>query len=459
MSADSYIRVPPDGAGKKIHTHTSTIGADVVETQVVHIAGAGTDQVHTMDVDNRGAAKVTFAEGPPSMDVFGNLRVAQSNLMASYTHVAGNLDELFYTETTGAGTIYYDTDNASMSLRNTNDVGSILRASNHYHHYQPGTGIQIIITGRLSDHGLVNNLRRWGYYDAEDGVFFQVLGTTFSVGVRKAGVDTLVDRANWNGDVVDGTGLSGMVMDITKINFCWIDFAWLGAGVVRFGVLGEDGQRIVCHTVRNPNKNDGPYMNSPDLPICFENINTGTTTTQPSLEFLCASVYAEAALTSVYKRLADIEIENVVISADTPIVSLRGNVYYPQTPNHTLDSTVFFLNETYIQSLNLYTTAPIYLELFKECTMSGVTWDIYGSSSLRGGRGGTLLADDEKEVGAWCLPSGFHNINTENLFDNAGLGIHTDFDNNQPVWSVIASNLTGETATVKMLSVTYKELR
>ena len=459
---ESYIRVPPDSSGKKIHSHSTTIGDNTVETQVVHIGGTlhPGDSTRILEVDTDGAAKVTFAEGPPGMDAFGNLRVSQSQHMASYTHLAGDLSDLFYTGLTGAGSTYFDTDNVSMSLRNTTEAGSIIHATNHYHHYQPGTGMLILITGRLSDTGVTNNIRKWGYYDFDDGLFFQLSGTTRAVVIRKAGVDTVVTSVDWNGDKIDGTGLSGMVFDETKVNFYWIDFAWLGSGNVRFGVLGEDGQRIVCHTVRNPNKNTGPYINSPDLPICFENINTGTTVTQPSLEFLCAAVYSEAIISPVYKRISDLEIENIVISApDTVILGLRGNIFYPQKVDHSLPSTEYFLSETYLQNLNLYITAPIYLELFKECTTSGVTWDVYGRSSLVGGRGGVLVPADEYELTGWVLGSGMHTIDTEELFDQTGLGIHTNFNNGQPEWCVIASPLTDEVPVIKMLSVTYKELR
>ena len=45
-----------------------------------------------------------------------------------------------------------------------------------------------------------SNIRRWGCYDWMDGYFFQHDGTTFSIGSRKNGTDTLINSGSFNGN-------------------------------------------------------------------------------------------------------------------------------------------------------------------------------------------------------------------------------------------------------------------
>jgi hypothetical protein len=61
-----------------------------------------------------------------------------------------------------------------------------------------------------------------------------------------------VDQSAWNGDKLDGTGASGLTLDLTKPQILWMDFEWLGVGNVRCGFI-INGQYIVCHTYQNAN--------------------------------------------------------------------------------------------------------------------------------------------------------------------------------------------------------------
>ncbi len=138
------------------------------------------------------------------------------------------------------------------------------RTSNRYHYYQPGVGNLVIITLAHGDVGKTGNIREWGYADERNGLLFRLSGTTLQVVLRSDTtgdvVEEVVDRTNWNGDKLDGSGTSGMTIDITKANFFWIDFAWLGVGPARFGILSPDGARWACHTFKNPNTKIGAYM-------------------------------------------------------------------------------------------------------------------------------------------------------------------------------------------------------
>lgn len=80
---------------------------------------------------------------------------------------------------------------------------------------------------KLSDTGVANNVRRWGAYDANNGYFFQLNGTTFGIGVRSGGVDTIVTTFN---------GQYSPVVD-TNFHRYEIQFSQNGAAFLQDGLI------------------------------------------------------------------------------------------------------------------------------------------------------------------------------------------------------------------------------
>ncbi len=83
--ANSFIQVPPDSTGKKIYHQEHTVGSNVVQTQVTHLACAKHPE-HIQLVDIRGQAFTRFAEGSPTMDAFGNLRTSEAQALGAYEY-------------------------------------------------------------------------------------------------------------------------------------------------------------------------------------------------------------------------------------------------------------------------------------------------------------------------------------------------------------------------------------
>ena len=82
-------------------------------------------------------------------------------------------------------------------------------------------------------------------------------------------------QSAWNLDRCDGTGPSGYVLDLTKMQMAYIDYTWYGAGFVRFGWRMTDGNVVYCHKVANNNVNNQAYMRSGNLPARYEVFNIG----------------------------------------------------------------------------------------------------------------------------------------------------------------------------------------
>jgi hypothetical protein len=102
----------------------------------------------------------------------------------------------------------------------------------------------------------------------------------------------------FNLDKLDGTGPSGYVLDLTKMQMIFIDYSWYGAGKIRFGVRSTDGIIIYFHEILNNNVNRKAYMRSGNLPGRFEiqsKSKTGTLLTSLSTNTLSAIVSFEDA--------------------------------------------------------------------------------------------------------------------------------------------------------------------
>ena len=86
-------------------------------------------------------------------------------------------------------------------------------------------------------------------------------------------VDTRYAQSTWNIDKVDGTGASLFNLDITKMQMWFIDYAWYGAGTVRWGIRNQRGEVIYCHRLPHGNATTEAYMRSGNLPARYE-VNT-----------------------------------------------------------------------------------------------------------------------------------------------------------------------------------------
>lgn len=90
-------------------------------------------------------------------------------------------------------------------------------------------------------------------------------------------IDRRVPQEQFNIDTVDGTGPSGYVLDITKMQMLLIQYTWYGAGFCDFGLRGPQGEYIMCHRFMNNNVNDEAYMRSGNLPVRYSASNEGPT--------------------------------------------------------------------------------------------------------------------------------------------------------------------------------------
>ena len=110
-----------------------------------------------------------------------------------------------------------------------------------------------------------------------------------SVKITKT-IDTRTAQENWNIDKADGTGFTGYIFDVTKIQMAYIDYSWYGAGKIRYGFKDRLGHIKYFHEYRHNNVLDESYFRSGNLPSRYEIENGDNSSTSPTLFHFGTSV-------------------------------------------------------------------------------------------------------------------------------------------------------------------------
>jgi len=77
-------------------------------------------------------------------------------------------------------------------------------------------------------------------------------------------------QKDFNLDKLDGTGPSGYVVDLNRMQMIFIDYSWYGAGKIRYGIRSNKGKIIYFHEIYNNNVNSKAYMRTGNVPGRFE---------------------------------------------------------------------------------------------------------------------------------------------------------------------------------------------
>ncbi len=145
--------------------------------------------------------------------------------------------------------------------------------------------------------GETNLRQRVGYFNANNGIFLQQNNNALSLIIRtytggSASDAREVAQSSWNGDKLDGSGASGITIDVSKTQIFFIDLEWLGVGTVRCGFV-IDGEYIVAHTFNNANSLSSVYMQTAILPVRYEIKATGALASSKTLKQICSTVISE----------------------------------------------------------------------------------------------------------------------------------------------------------------------
>lgn len=251
-----------------------------------------------------GTAQVAFAS--ESTDAFGRLRV--SNPYTLYDTQARYYDhKQFSSSINGTANVVYNANSSTFELNVSAGINdSVLRETTKTFPYQPGKSLLVLSTFCMNT-PKTNLRQRVGYFDADNGVFFEVNGTTYNMVIRSSSSGSIVEdripQNQWNGDRLNGLGgannPSGITLNPALAQIWYCDIEWLGVGSVRVGFV-IDGVYITCHTFNHANtpstgtaNNTTTYMSTAILPLRYEITNTGGTASASMMRQICSSVISE----------------------------------------------------------------------------------------------------------------------------------------------------------------------
>lgn len=335
---------------------------------------------------------------PANADAFGRTRVSNPITLfdSSHRYRDNNLWESLIVGT--GSTVGFVTTQGLINIGiGTTSGDSVIRETTKTFSYQPGKSLLVLNTF-IPATPKTNLRQRVGYFGVDNGMYFEIKDTTayFVQRSLSTGTENAVAQSDWNVDKLDGTGVSGITLDISKAQIFWMDIEWLGLGTVRVGFV-IDGQFIHCHSFHHANLIQSTYITTASLPLRYEIANTGITTSSSILKQVCSSVISEGG----YELRGLQQAINTPITAPVDLPTPAGT-YYPvlsirlkSSPNR-LDAIVI------LTALSLMGTGngPQYnWQLRASATTTGGTWVSAGVDSsveykIDGGTvsGGRILA-------------------------------------------------------------------
>ena len=271
------------------------------------------------------AAIVPESVGPMANDAFGRLRVSQPLTLFDSSHRYHD-NGLWNTSTTTGGSAVFSPNEGLVDLKvNTTSGAEVLRETTKVFSYQPGKSLLVFNTFVMAP-AQANLRQRVGYFGTQNGVYIQLNNSTLSFVERSlvtgAVTESVVNQSSWNVDKMDGTGPSGIVLDITKAQILFADIEWLGEGTVRLGFV-IDGVFILCHRFNHANLIPSTYITTASLPLRYEITNLNTTVNESTLKQVCSTVISEGGY----------ELRGAQLAIGTPITAptslATAGVEYP----------------------------------------------------------------------------------------------------------------------------------
>ena len=335
--------------------------------------------------------------GNTSGDAFGRMRISQPFTLfdSSHRYKDNNLWESLIVGT--GSTVGFATTQGLVNIGIGTTAGcSVIRETTKVFSYQPGKSLLTLNT--FVPNSPKENLRqRIGYFGADNGLYFEIDGTTayFVERSLSTGTSTRVAQSDWNVDKLDGTGPSGITLDLTKAQILWMDIEWLGLGTVRIGFV-INGQMIHCHSFHHANLIQSTYITTASLPLRYEIANTGVTTSSSTLKQVCSTVISEGGY----------ELRGLQQAVGTPItapytLSVAGT-FYPiisirlKTTPDRLDAIVIL---TALSLMGVNNGINYNWQVRASGTTTGGTWTSAGDDSAveyklngTGITGGRILA-------------------------------------------------------------------
>lgn len=317
--------------------------------------------------------------GGSSVDGFGRLRVGEPyTLFESSTRYVISEEKFSSQNTAGNTTITLSETEGCINLSvGTANGDYVYRETKKVMGYQPGKSLLIMNSFTMAP-PQTNLRQRVGYFGANNGVYLEQTDTVAYWVKRKLNVDgsinnTSISQSQWNVDKFDGTGPSGLILDLTKSQLQWMDFEWLGVGTVRCG-FAINGELHVAHKFHHANEGTSTYMQTASLPLRIEIENVGATSNSSLLKQICSTVMSEGGYNQVTTSRS---ASNPIIGKTLPSGGVKTPMVSIKLKSNRLDSIVL---PSKIEMYGFQQT-PFKWYIMKDCILTGASWSSVDSVS------------------------------------------------------------------------------
>jgi hypothetical protein len=351
-------------------------------------------------------------------------------------------DSIFFTENiAGGGTSTFSLNNAAVLLAvGTASGDRVTRQSKIYMPLEMGRS-QLGIAGFLFAAGKTNLRQRVGMFDVNDGIFLELNGTSLSIVNRTstsgAPVDTTHAQASWNIDKLDGTGPSGLTLDVTKIQVIILNFDTLGRATVSFII---DGEIFSCHTIDTANNLILPWVRVAIVPVRWEIENTGVTASSSTMNQYGTAVFNEGGT----------ELTGQVVSANLGVIGRTV------TAAAALPLLAVRLKTGFTRGV----LEPIFFELMTTSAQN-LFYQLITGVSIVGGAWVSLSAATELNItattptGGTVVKSGYFDGNNRagGALVRSPLLTSSDFSGTADILAIVTQSISGSANTLASLEL------
>ena len=336
---------------------------------------------------NEGLFRVALEQ---PLTAFGDMRTIElrPQMQGSFEYTVDNttLNENFVANT---GSV---TQSEAMAVVSTGTTtGSSARLESRQHaKYRPGLGgllrFTALFTTPVADTdqliGLMDDVGTTALFRNGYAIGFNGTGT-FSVFRFQNDVMFEVAQADLD-DSLDGTGLSGLNIDFTKLNVFAINFQYLGAGAINFFIEDPDnGEFVKFHTIKYAGANTTPSVHNPNFHFQVYTDNQATT---EDLVVKNASyayfIEGQTFLSELHQPKVSTGIQTQTgVTTAQPIVTIRNKANYAGKVNY-IDVNVLNISSAY-EANNAANTGAV--AFIKNATLGGTaaSWvDISATNSV-----------------------------------------------------------------------------
>ena len=355
MADNVEVSNSPTSVNPDIPVRTIDKGGEQVQVVAVDYGGAGAEDLTVPD----------FATETTLSALEGKDFATENTLQSINAAIAGGL---YFNITTNSDILgvsvggrrnneielsFFDSFDANL-INNTTAAGGSATISGGHARYRTGTNINGAARGETiykcnyrAAHeeyafftaafttGVVNSFQRIGIYDTDNGAFIGYEGTSFGVTLRSGTSDTRIARTSWNGDPLDGSVGSIFTragtpeaINLAYSNLYRIRFAWLGSASFIFEVFSPDAKWVTFHTIRIPNSQLAPSIQTPNLPMKIECVKSADGATDLSIYTACWAAGTTSDYNPITETLTDYSQANLTRAIIAGRSATGGGTYY-----------------------------------------------------------------------------------------------------------------------------------